>query len=156
MPSYQTIALASSIADSVRSTMTSPFGQHPAHTEVARGHGPCRHCLRTFQVGAEKRILFTFDPFAESGVPPLPGPIYIHQESCERYPVDGGLPEDLRSRSLTLNAYARDRKLVAEEQVTDGHTEAAIERLLTLPEVVHIHVRDTEAGCYDLRIEPRG
>jgi hypothetical protein len=133
--------------------MTSPFAEHPAHVELARGYGPCRHCLRTFRVGEENRILFTYDPFSELESEPLPGPVFIHEHNCELYPVDGAFPEDLRSHPLTLNAYSRGRKLLAQEHATDRDLDAKIERLLARPEIDYIHVRDTEAGCYDLRVE---
>lgn len=151
--SFRIVAIPSSTVQSVRATMVSPFAGHPAHAEVASGHGPCRHCLRTFRVGEERRILLTYDPFVDLEPLPLPGPVFVHEESCERYPVDGGFPDDLRSHALTLNGYARGRRLQCQEYVTDRNVEAAIERLFDQPGVDYIHVRDTEAGCYDLRIE---
>ncbi len=150
---FHIIAIPTSIAASVRTTQVSPFGRHPAHTEIATGYGPCRHCLRTFRVGEEKRVLFTLDPFEDIEELPLPGPVFVHEETCPRYPEDSGFPEDLRSHQLTLNAYSRGRKLQAQEYVTDQGIEVAIERLLAQRDVDYIHVRDTEAGCYDFRVE---
>jgi hypothetical protein len=151
---FQTIAIPTSIASSVRSTGVSPFANHPVHTEVATGHGPCRHCLRTFRVGEEKRVLFTLDPFDHLEELPLPGPVFVHEADCDRYPADGGFPEDLRLEALTLNAYSSGRKLRAQEYVTGEAAEPAIEELLARSDVDYIHVRDTAAGCYDFRIEP--
>jgi hypothetical protein len=37
--------------------------------------------------------------------------------------------------------------------VTDGNPETAINDLLSRDHVDYIHVRDTDAGCYDFRIE---
>ena len=153
MISFHTVAIPTSAAEEVRATLASPGYGHPAHVEVAQGHGPCRHCLRTFRVGEERRILFTLDPFTSVEALPLPGPVYIHEDSCELYPIDGGFPDDLRSHVLTLEAYARGRKLQAQEYVEDGDVEAVIERLFARPEIDYIHVCDTEAGCFDLRIE---
>lgn len=150
---FRTIAIPTALADRVRSTLRSPGYGHPAHAEVATGYGPCRHCLRTFRVGDERRILFTLDPFHGVEELPLPGPAFIHEEACERHPEDGGFPADLRAHALTLNGYARGRKLLAVEYVTDGEVETAIERLFSRPEIDYLHVRDTEAGCYDLRLE---
>lgn len=150
---FQTIAITTALADRVRAKRTSPGYGHPAHAETATGYGPCRHCLRTFRVGEERRILFTLDPFFGVEELPLPGPVFIHEEACERHPEDGGFPTDLRAHALTLNCYARGRKLLAVEYVTDGEVETAIERLLARPEIDYLHVRDTEAGCYDLRVE---
>lgn len=150
---FRTLAIATATADRVRATGKSPGYGHPAVAEVATGYGPCRHCLRTFRIGEERRILFTLDPFHGVEPLPLPGPVFIHEETCERWPEDGGFPDELRAHRLTLNAYGRGRKLRAQEYVTDGEVEAAIERLLARPEIDYLHVRDTEAGCYDLRIE---
>lgn len=153
MPSYRIIAIPDAIAQAVRTTRLSPQYGHPAHSEVASGYGPCRQCLRTFTVGEERRILFTYDPFAGTEPLPLPGPVFIHESACERYPECAGFPEDMRSHALTLNAYRRGRRLVAQEYVADGCVEPVIERLLASPDVDYIHVRDTEAGCFDFRIE---
>lgn len=117
---------------------------------------PCRHCLRDFQVGKERRILFTYDPFHGIEPLPLPGPIFIHAEPCSRFADDAGFPFDLRSHRLTFAAYGAKRVLLSEEYVENGNAEQVIDRLLTRSDVQFVHVRDTEAGCYDFRIERRG
>lgn len=156
MTSYRIVALPTETAETVRDTRISPRYGHPAHADVATGYGPCRHCLRTFHVGEDRRILFTHDPFAGLEELPLPGPVFIHEEPCKRYPEDGGFPSELRAYPLTLNAYGSGRQLRAQEYVTDGDVETAIDRLLARPEVDYVHVRDTSAGCYDLRVERVG
>ncbi len=153
MQPFHVIAIPTAVAETVRSTMVSPQYGHPAHAEVARGYGPCRLCLRTFQVGVERRILFTHDPFAETDPYPLPEPVYIHEAACERYREDAGFPDGLRAHPLTLDAYATGRRLVSQERVEDGRVEPVLERLLALPDVAYVHVRDTRAGCFDLRVE---
>jgi hypothetical protein len=153
MQLFRVIAIPSDVADAVRSARTSPGYGHPTHTEIASGHGPCRHCLRTFDVGRERRVLFTYDAFSGTESLPLPGPVFIHEAPCDRYPEDGGFPADMRPHPLTLNAYARGRRLRAQEYVTDGDVEPVIERLLGRPDVDYVHVRDTHAGCFDFRIE---
>ena len=153
MSPYRAIAIPTPTAESVRATLKSPRYGHPAHLDVATGYGPCRHCLRTFQIGAERRILFTYDPFEAIEPLPLPGPIFVHAEACERYPEDAGFPEDLRSHSLTLNGYGRGRRLRSQEYVESERLDSTVARLLEDPSVAYIHVRDTKAGCYDLRLE---
>jgi uncharacterized protein DUF1203 len=150
---YRVIALAQDVADAVRATHLSPFSKHPTHTEVARGHGPCRLCLRAFAVGQDRRILFTLDPFAGLESLPLPGPVFIHEGACQRHAEDGGFPVDLRGRALTIQGFGSGRRLLAEDHVANGTVDAVIERLLELPNVDYLHVRDTAAGCYDFRIE---
>jgi hypothetical protein len=151
--SFRVAAIPTKVAGLVRSSMRSPGYGHPAHVELATGHGPCRHCLRDFQVGRERRILFTYDPFYGFESLPLPGPIFIHTEPCERYSDTGGFPEDIRSHRLTFAAYGSGRRLLAEEYVENGEAEPLISKLLERSDVKFIHVRDTEAGCYDFRIE---
>ncbi len=153
MSEYKVVAISEGLAEKVRTSRKSPGYGHPVHAEVATGYGPCRLCLRDFAVGVDRRLLFTLDPFHGLEVFPLPGPVFIHEEECDRHPEHAGFPADLVSHDLTLAAYARGRVQRAEERVTDGQVDAAIARLLGRGDVDYIHVRDTAAGCYDLRIE---
>jgi len=156
MTSFDVIAVPTKVADLVRATMKAPGYGHPAHTEVATGHGPCRHCLRTFEIGVERRILFTFDPFREVGCPPLPGPIFVHAEPCNRFDPQSGYPEQLRAHPVTLQAFASGRRMVGEERVEGGRVENVIDQFLGDADVQYLLVRDTEAGCFDFRIERAG
>jgi Protein of unknown function (DUF1203) len=156
MSTFKVVAIPTKIAELVRSTMLSPGYGHPAHREVAKGYGPCRHCLRDFKVGQDERILFTYDPFHELGVQALPGPVFVHAEACERYSEEGGFPKDLLARVLTLDVYGDRRQLVAEEHVTREELEARVGDFWKMDGVEYIHVRDRRAGCYDLRLERRG
>jgi hypothetical protein len=153
MHAYRVVAIADAIAREVRETGRSPRYGHPAHADVAKGYGPCRVCLRFFRKGEERRVLFTHDAFAGAESLPLPGPVYIHESDCARYPEEAGFPEHLGEHPLTLSAFGRGRLLRAEERVEDGRVEPAIERLLARPDVDYVQVHDTAAGCYDLRLE---
>jgi hypothetical protein len=155
MSAFRVVAIPTKIAQLVRATLRAPGYGHPAHREVAMGYGPCRHCLRTFRVGEDERTLFTYDPFHELNVPALPGPIFVHAEECARYAEDAGFPEDLRAHALTLDGYGAGRKLIAEEHVVDGNVEARVREFFGYEDVQYIHVRDKQAGCYDLQIARR-
>ena len=153
--SFRVIAIPTKVADLVRSTMRSPGYGHPAHLEVAAGYGPCRHCLRTFDVGAENRILFTYDPFHGLEPLPLPGPVFIHADPCARFDEREGVPETLRHHCLTVAAYGAGRRLCP----TICHRwqlEGVIDSLFANSDIRYIHVRDTDAGCYDFRVEKSG
>lgn len=153
MQPYRVVAVQDQIAGAVRRTLRSPGYGHPAHTEVATGHGPCRQCLKPFVIGDERRILFTYDSFHGKEDLPLPGPVFIHEQECKRYPENEGFPAEMLSHPLTLNAYASGRRLIAQRYVSDGVVEPEIHRLLHDRDVSYIHVRDTQAGCYDFCIE---
>ena len=154
MPAYRVIALEQETARKVRELRRSPGYGHPVHSEIATGYGPCRLCLRDFQIGIDRRLLFTCDPFFRLEQYPLPGPVFIHEAECDRHPEEAGFPADLLTHRLTLTAYARGRHFRAEERVegNDG-VESVVSRLLSRPDVDYLHVRDTDAGCYDFRIE---
>jgi hypothetical protein len=153
MSNLRMIAIPMKVADLVRTTMKSPGYGHPAHKEIADGYGPCRFCLRTFQVGHEERLLFTYDPFHELTPYPLPGPVFIHAEGCTRYEQPNIFPADLRAHSLTLIGYGDERTVLVKEYVEGSRAEEVAKRFLENARVRYLHVRDTEAGCYDFRIE---
>ncbi len=152
MATIRVLAISSELAESVRKTKKDPRYGFPAYTEVSAGDAPCRHCLGLISAG-EKSTLFTYDAFEGIEALPLPGPVYVHAEACERYPEDGGFPEILRKSPRTLNAYARGARLLAQEFVEDGTVDAAIEKIFARADVDYIHVRSTTAGCYTFRIE---
>jgi hypothetical protein len=154
--SFRVIALTESFAREVRSTMKSPGYGHPVHAEVESDHWPCRVCLERKEPTDERRLLFTLDAFRGVEELPLPGPVFIHERECTRFPEDGGFPDDLRRVPLTLNAYGKGRQLRAQEAVTNGEVEPAIAALLARDDVDYIHLRHRAAGCYLARIERAG
>lgn len=92
MSTFRVLPIPADIAQAVRETRVSPFARHPTYAETAHAYGPCRLCLKTFEVGAESRILFTYDPFGGLEPFPLPGPVFIHESDCHPFPTDGGFP----------------------------------------------------------------
>lgn len=154
MTSYRVVALEHQIAQEVRKSGEAPGWGHPAFKAVVDGYGPCRLCLRRFEAGREMGILFTYDPFEGLEPYPLPGPIYVHGSDCHRHPEDQPIPDELLTLPLTFNAYRHGRVLQAQERTTSTRdADATIHKLLARPDVNYIHVRNTEAGCYILRLE---
>jgi len=149
---YRVIAIPQEIAQQTRATLKSPQYGHPAHVEVAKGYGPCRSCLQTFRTGEEKRILFTYNPFAGLDPYPSPGPIFIHENDCSAYDARG-FPNALRELPLILEGMGRGRWLITREQVVRNNVDEVIGRLFALPAVEYIHVRNAEAGCFIAHIE---
>lgn len=147
------VAIPTEVAESVRTTMKAPVYGFPAYAELGVDAAPCRHCLRLIQAGEEARILFTYDRFSGIESLPQPGPVYVHEKSCPRYAEEAGFPEELRSSPRTLEGYARGRRLVAQEYVTDGKFEPVIEKLFAQPEIDYLQVNSTTAGCFTFRIE---
>jgi len=153
MNSFKVVAIPTEVAESVRTTGKAPGYGFPAHREMAAGRAPCRHCLRLIRVKEEELLLFTYDPFHELGEPPLPGPVYIHAEKCDRKTEQRSFPEEYRGRLLTLAAYGDERRLLKERRLSGGGEEEEAESLFADPAVRYVHVRSTEAGCYLFRLE---
>jgi len=152
MEVYRYSGIATSLAGEVRVSHRSPQYGHPAHRELATGYGPCRHCLKTFAIGVEDRLLFTYQPFEEPGSLPAPGPVFVHADACDRY-VATALPEDFRSLPLVVEGYAMGGRLLIQERVTDQVPERQVARAFELSEVAYVHLRNGEAGCFMARVD---
>ena len=152
MPVFRYAGIPSSIVAEARQSMRSPQYGHPAHQEVATGYGPCRHCLRTFRIGEEERLLFTYQPIQEPGGLPAPGPVFVHAGECDRY--DGsGFPPDLAGLPLVIEGYRAGGTLVQQERVAAEPPEAVVARVLGTADVGYAHLRNAEAGCFMARVE---
>jgi hypothetical protein len=152
MHNVRIVAIETEVAEQVRASLKAPVYGFPAHLEVAEDSAPCRHCLHTI-TPKDRRILFTYDRFTGKESLPQPGPVYIHAEGCHRYPETGGFPEELRNSPRTVEAYARGRRLKAQEYVSDGRFEPVIDKLLSNPDVDYLQINSTTAGCFTFRIE---
>jgi Protein of unknown function (DUF1203) len=148
--SYRVVALKQQTADEVRATLRSPAYGHPAHVETAKGTGPCRLCLRTFRVGEEERVLFTYNPFPEDADVPSPGPIFVHREPCARYEA-AGFPKTLLELPLTVEGYDDGGLLLVRQRAADP--DATARAVLERPGVAYAHLRHSEAGCFVARLE---
>lgn len=146
--------IAEDTARHVRDHGVDPIWGHAAVTQPATGFGPCRLCLRTFREGEEHRILFTHDTYAGVSEFRQPGPVFIHAEECEPYDGHGFLPA-LGELELTFEAVAAGPRVVELERTTGARAEPTLARLLDLPEVDYVNVRNTEAGCFVARVERR-
>ena len=153
MSHYRVVAIPTEVAGQVRMSRKAPKYGFPTFIEVATGYGPCRHCLRTFDVGIESRVLFTYDPFDGIEDVPLPGPVFIHAADCPRYPETAGYPCDMKSHAAIFSGFARGQRLVTQARVEKGNHEDVVHQILQNSDVDYIEVRDRNAGCYDFRIE---
>lgn len=153
MTEIRVIALPTETVQKVLATMRSPGYGHPAYTEVATGHGPCRHCLRPFHVGREKRTLFTCNPFYRLAEVPQPGPVFIHAELCERFDEGSGYPAELLRYPAVMDGYDFEQILIVQRRAAGGNHEMVLAEMFENAAVQYVLVRDLEAGCFDFRVE---
>ena len=152
---FRIVPIDAQLATRARREQRSPQYGHPATVEMAKGYGPCRQCLRTFRVGEEARLLFTYDPVPKGSGLPQPGPVFIHQEPCTPF-VGPGFPEELRALPLFIEGFGRGTWTVRREPVDAESIEADIAAMLRDPAIERVQIRNAEAGCYIARVEPAG
>jgi hypothetical protein len=140
------------VTNEARRSGRSPRYGHPVYEDTATGYGPCRECLRFFEVGRDRRLLLTYDAFHGIDSLPLPGPIYIHAAECVRYPEDAGVPAWLFENPLTLLAFRFGRDPVIQTQIHAGGDDAALRELLARRDVDYVQVRDGGAGCFTFNV----
>lgn len=148
---YRIVPISQSAADSVRESMISPHGNLPAFASVATGYGPCRSCLKTFRSGQEHRIYISYDPFAGVSNLPLPGPVFIHSDSCEEYSKHG-FPTELLAIPMLLEGFGDNSRLIVTEKLDPERVDDQIQFVLNTEGVNFIHVRNGEAGCFVTKI----
>ena len=151
-----TIALPTEVAEQVWETMKSPGYGHPVSSAIAKGHGPCRHCLKPFRIGEEERTLFTYNPFREQDMIPAPGPVFIHTDPCERFEQENGYPAELLPYGAVIEGYGTEQRILKRRKVADGTQEATIVEMFQDASVRYVMVRDLKAGCFDLRVVRKG
>lgn len=140
------------VADEVRATRSAPGYGHPAHHEVARGTGPCRCCLQTFEPGVDERLLFTYRPASDDASLMAPGPVFIHAKHCEAY-AGAGFPEGLRALPLAFEARGGLSRVPELVRAPGADAERAIDALLERPDTAWLHLRHAEAGCFIARVD---
>lgn len=127
--SFKVRGIPQSFADEVRRKRVSPGYGHPVHEEIATGTGPCRCCLRPFEPGRERRLLFTYRPAGDDSSLMAPGPVFIHADHCDAY-AGQGFPPELRALPLAFEARAAGSRVAQLTTDPRATAEMQIERLL--------------------------
>ena len=140
------------LATAVRTTRRAPNYGHPVHREVASGTGPCRECLRSFTVGSDDRLLFTYNPFNSVDHLPQPGPVFIHAQECVPHTAPG-YPEGLTALPIVAERHRGDSTVLAPSALVRGGEAAELEALLADAGVRFVHLRHAEAGCFIARVD---
>ncbi len=79
--------------------------------------------------------------------------IYVREGAQSRYDRVNEVPEQLRSRVLSLRAFDRNDMLRDADIVEGAAVEGLIERLLASPETAYIHAHYAKFGCFAARID---
>ncbi len=147
---FRIVPLPTEVAEAAREAATRGQTDHHIVLADSPSSAPCRHCLR-WAVPGETMILFPYQsipvgrPYAESG------PIFVHQEPCERYLAVGVYPEVFREGRV-VRGYNAQSEIIAAE-VPGDDPESKIEAMFVNPEISFLHVRSMTHGCYTMKVE---
>ncbi len=151
---FSVTPIPTEIARKVRETGVSSWAKLPASSSIAKGYGPCRLCLKTFEVDKDERTFFTYNPFEGRAELPLPGPIFIHKEECEPYNA-GVFPPDFRELPMLFEAFNESGEMTKRVAVEKDQIEEQIDELFSIPAIAYIYIRNAEAGCFMAFIDRR-
>jgi Protein of unknown function (DUF1203) len=113
---------------------------------------PCRVSLEDAPAG-EELILISHEHQAASSPYRAAGPIYVRRSATETAVLTNEVPQQFRTRLLSVRAYdAKD--FIVDAEVEEGVRLAAlIERFFANPEVAYLHVHYARRGCYAGRVD---
>jgi len=155
MSAVKFVSMPTEAARAYQSGALDANGQRPEH-HVSDGDGvPCRHCQRDVEAG-RPYLIFAYRPFPEAQPYAEVGPIFLHAEPCERYPVTDETPDMFlkRERYLIKGYHPNDRIYYGTgEIVASAEVASAASRILEREDIAYLHVRSALNNCYQCRIE---
>lgn len=137
----------------IRETGRDEFG-NPVAGMSAEGGEQLRCCLRRAQ-RTETIAVMCFTPWTEPSPWLEAGPIFVHVDQCEGYGTPGDYPVAFADSPSMFNTFyadgSRDYEHIRFVQPEDDHT-AVLNEVLDHPEVDHLHVRSSVAGCFTFAV----
>jgi len=126
--------------------------------QIAGGYGPCRVSLKPFRPGVDRRILISHSPFEIANAFNQPGPIFVNSANIAEYTDVYRFPPEIKADKenfpLTLIGYSAAQQMMFSELVGAQDVDELIESIFDdEPEVVYLHARNAQAGCFICKIE---
>lgn len=112
---------------------------------------PCRVSLEDAPVG-EDVILLHYEHHPVNTPYRASHAIYVRPGVRQAQPEKDAIPEQLRSRLLSVRAWGANDMLSGAEVVEGTDLEDAIERLFANPETEYLHIHYALPGCYAAKV----
>jgi Protein of unknown function (DUF1203) len=113
---------------------------------------PCRITLEDAEPG-ETLLLVPYAHQTSQTAYASKGPIFIRERPSVRATIHGRIPEQLKSRPISLRAYDRDG-MMRDADVTNGEDlKPLIERFFANEDVAYLHAHFARRGCYAALVE---
>jgi hypothetical protein len=124
-----------------------------ARRVVASGAGfPCRISLEDAEPG-EALILANFEHLPVASPFRSRHAVYVREGAGGPAEYRDAVPEQFRSRVLSLRAFDEDGMMVDADLADGREVEAAIERMLAAPGTAYLHAHFAKPGCFAARID---
>lgn len=113
---------------------------------------PCRVSLAHAALG-EELLLVSYEHQSAQSPYRAAGPVYVRKSAIEAKLAANEVPEQIRSRLLSVRGYDRG-DLIVEAEVAEGAViEATIEQFFRSDSVAYIHLHFARRGCYAARVD---
>jgi hypothetical protein len=113
---------------------------------------PCRVSLQDAEIG-EQVLLVNYEHLPAASPYRSRYAIYVREHASQAHPEVNEVPQQLRSRLLSVRAFDA-QAMLNEADVLDGsQLEAAIERMFANPRVAFLHLHNAKPGCYAARVD---
>lgn len=113
---------------------------------------PCRISLRDAEPG-ETLLLLNWR-HQEADTPyRSDGPIFVRESALAAFEARNEIPEQQRSRLLSVRAYDADGWMQAADVAEGAELESLIAKFFADPAIDYLHVHNARRGCYACRIE---
>jgi len=113
---------------------------------------PCRITLEDAEPG-ERVLLLPYEHQPTRSPFRAAGPIFVREAACRSFDRVGQPPEVLRTRTLSVRAYAGDGMMVDADIVEGRNVEELLARLFDSDATDYAHIHFARRGCYACRVE---
>ena len=113
---------------------------------------PCRVSLADAEVG-EELILVNYDHQPAESPYRAAHAVFVRKAARQASLSPGEVPEQLRSRTLSLRAFDANGMIVTADLVDGEALAPALGRLLADPAAAYVHIHFAKYGCYAARAD---
>lgn len=113
---------------------------------------PCRVTLRDAEPGT-RMLLLNYEHQDAATPYRSRHAIFVCDGAEDVAPAPGEVPEQLRSRLLSVRAFSEGGMMVEADVLEGGAAAEAFTRLLGNPETAYLHVHFAKYGCYAARVD---
>lgn len=118
----------------------------------ARPGFPCRVTLRDAEPGT-RMLLLNYEHQDAATPYRSRHAIFVCDGAEDAAPAVGEVPEQLRSRLLSVRAFSEGGMMVEADIVEGAEAAGVFRRLLANPETAYLHVHFAMYGCYAARVD---